>query len=69
VSGDASGDDRTAPVSDRRAWTTVLVVLGLLALFIVVGLFILRSELRGCFGGCGANGCDLGCSVSNAPGS
>jgi len=43
-------------------------VLALMALFIVVGLFILRNELRSCFGGCGADGCDVGCSVSNAPG-
>ena len=67
MSGDASGDDPAVAVSNQQAWTRVLVVLGLLAIFIVVGLFILRSELRSCLGGCGANGCGVGCSVSNAP--
>jgi len=68
MTGDRSGEDRAVAERNRQAWTTALVVLALMALFIVVGLFILRNELRSCFGGCGADGCDVGCSVSNAPG-
>jgi hypothetical protein len=48
-----------------RDW---LVVLAIVAVCVVAALFFLRNELRGCFGGCGRDGCDVGCSVSNAPG-
>jgi hypothetical protein len=59
-----SGHDET----NRVPWKASLLVLAVLAVTIVVALFFLRNELRGCFGGCGANGCGVCSSVSNAPG-
>ena len=34
---------------------------------VLVVLFLMRNELRACFGGCGRDGCGVCGSMSNAP--
>jgi hypothetical protein len=51
---------------DRLLPWAVVAVLVLASVLVV--LFLMRNELRGCFGGCGKDGCGVCGSVSNAPG-
>jgi hypothetical protein len=51
---------------DRLLPWAVVAVLFFASVLVVV--FLLRNELRACFGGCGRNGCGVCGSVSNAPG-
>ena len=49
-------------------WRGVALTFAVVVACVVVVLFLLRNELRSCFGGCGADGCGVCGSVSNAPG-
>jgi len=55
-------------VSKRLRDSLVVLVIVATSL-IAVGWFLEHNILRGCFGGCGRDGCGLCSSVSNAPAS
>ena len=51
-----------------RGWRRLTLAFAVAVACVVIGLFFLRNELRACFGGCGADGCGVCGSVSQAPG-